>query len=508
MERTALTARIFVAVMAGALVALVLGLVWYALSETVLFAVHPALLALAAVSLAVLAAAVVTIILGGSIVEEGRRMVALAQRGRSTTADADPGAAFERLALTLDERNRQVSQLAARGLSAPVDEDARLVASYVVDTARTVSGDSTWLLAVLISESSELLPVGLYDADTRTEPAPLTDLHRWASVASGTGIGSSARKIEGPWGAFVAVGIDVPSRMAAVLYAPWEGRADPSNADLDLLALVGQHGATALDHALLYARVRAQASELDRLARVQADFLRGVTHDLQTPLTSIRALASELNAGAQDEDTRNDLDVIALQAERLRRMVSQLLIVSRLDAGALQPRIEVVRVRPLVERVWAALRPAGHRLELSEHGPQSLAIADTDRVELVLWAQLDNAVKYSPGGSPVEVRIETRPAEPAQIVIRVRDVGIGMDEATRSRAFDQFYRSEHARRLVPDGSGVGLYAVKGLVEAMGGNVAATSRLGEGAEIRLSLPAELVDADGQDLRTGVVRHLAS
>ena len=508
MERTSLTTRIFVAVMAGALVALVLGLAWYSLSETVLFTVHPALLALAAVSLAVLAAAVVTVVLGGSIVEEGRRMVALAQRGRSTPEGDDAGAAYERLALTLDERNRQVSQLAARGLSAPVDEDARRVAAYIVDTARTVSGDSTWLMAVLISESADLLPVGLYDADTRTEPAPLTDLHRWASVAAGTGQGSPARKIEGPWGAFVAVPFDVRTRMSAVLYAPWEGRADPSHAELDLLALVGQHGATALDHALLYARVRAQASELDRLAHVQSDFLRGVTHDLQTPLTSIRAMASELNAHAHDEETRNDLDVIAHQADRLRRMVSQLLIVSRLEAGAVQPRAEVVRIRPLVERVWAALRPTGHRLDLSEHGPQSLAIADPDRTEQVLWALLDNAVKYSPDESAVEVRIETSPAEPGGVVVRVRDVGIGMDEATRSRAFDQFYRSEQARRLVPDGSGVGLYAVRGLVEAMGGDVSATSRLGEGAEVCLNLPAELVDADGQDLGTGVVRHLAS
>jgi len=501
-ERAGLTTRIFLAVMAGALVALILGVAWYGLSESLLATVNPGLLALAAVILAVVAAAIVTVILGGSIIDESRSMLSLAQRGRADGAD-EAGAAHERLASMLEERNRQVSDLAARGVSAPIDQDARRVAAYVVDTARTVSGDPTWLLAVLVCEFADLLPPGVYDADRETQPADVTDLHRWASVATAQA-GAAACRLDGRWGAFVGVSIVVPGRMSALLFAPWEGRAEPSAAELDLLALVGQHAAIALDHALLFARVRAQASELDRLAGVQSDFLRGVTHDLQTPLTSIRAVASELRGRAgNDLDARNDLEVIVHQAERLRRMVSQLLIVSRLEAGPIQPRIEVLRVRPLVERTWGALRPPMHRLEIIEQGPDSLAMADPDRLEQVLWALLDNAVKYSPAGSTIEIRIEAGRAEPAHIIVRIRDAGIGMDAATQSHAFEQFFRSDEARRLVPDGSGVGLYAVKGLVEAMGGTVSATSRIGQGTEIGLRLPAELVGSDEQDLGTGVV-----
>ena len=142
----------------------------------------------------------------------------------------------------------------------------------------------------------------------------------------------------------------------------------PTPAELALLTLVGQHFGTALEHSLLYARVRSQADELNRLAAIQADFLRGVTHDLQTPLTSIGALATELRADdAVPQSARADLDTITHQAERLRRMVSQLLVASRLEAGVLTPQIEVFAVPPLVERTWAALR-AGRPFELDGRG--------------------------------------------------------------------------------------------------------------------------------------------
>jgi signal transduction histidine kinase len=235
-------------------------------------------------------------------------------------------------------------------------------------------------------------------------------------------------------------------------------------------------------------RVRRQADELDRLASVQADFLRGVTHDLQTPLTSIAALASELRADPSVGDAgRLDLETIAFQAERLRRMVGQLLVASRLEAGAFTPHVDVVAVRPLVERTWAALRP-DRPFEVVEEGEPHLAIADPDRLEQVLWALLDNAVKYSPEGSAITVAI--RPDD-GMLGVTVADLGMGMDEETQGRAFEQFYRSPNARSRAPDGSGVGLYAARGLIEAMGGRISVRSRLGAGTAITVTVPAEAV-----------------
>ena len=250
---------------------------------------------------------------------------------------------------------------------------------------------------------------------------------------------------------------------------------------------------TALEHSLLYAQVRSQADELNRLAGVQADFLRGVTHDLQTPLTSIGALATELRADEGVPDApASDLETIAHQAERLRRMVSQLLVASRLEAGALTPQQEVFAVPPLVERTWAALR-ADRPFELVVEGPPHLAVADPDRLEQVLWAVLDNAVKYSPAGSPIDV---AHRAAGDRLAVTVARPGRRHGRGDARGAFEQFYRSDQARKLAPDGSGVGLYAAHGLMGAMGGSIDIDSRLGEGTSITLGIPAEPSDESGE------------
>jgi two-component system sensor histidine kinase SenX3 len=229
------------------------------------------------------------------------------------------------------------------------------------------------------------------------------------------------------------------------------------------------------------------------VAGVQTDFLRGVTHDLQTPLTSIGALAAELKESAGlDEAALLDLDTIAHQADRLRRMVSQLLTVSRLEAGALTPRQEVFRAEPIVRRTWDALR-ADRSVEVVSEGPAHLTVGDPDRLEQALWAVLDNAVKYSPPGSTVRIAVAGRQRGPSSdglvTEVSITDHGAGMSAETRDHAFEQFYRSEDARRLAPDGSGVGLYAARGLVRAMGGDIALESRLGSGTSITITLPAE-------------------
>jgi signal transduction histidine kinase len=289
--------------------------------------------------------------------------------------------------------------------------------------------------------------------------------------------------------------------LRATLLAPWEGRPGPSPADLNLFGLIGQHAATAIEHALLYTRVRLQTDELNRMAAVQTDFLRGITHDLQTPLTSIRALASELQGSdVVDAAARIDLETIAHQADRLRRMVGQLLAVSRLEVGELTPRQEVFRAAPLVRRTWDALRDTAHGFSVEEAGPPHLVVADPDRLEQVLWALMDNAVKYSPAGSPVSLRIEGRasPSGPGLVSeISISDAGAGMDPTTAERAFEQFFRADDARRLVPDGSGIGLYAARGLVEAMGGQIRVASEPGKGTSMIVTLQAEHADDVADD-----------
>ena len=427
--------------------------------------------------------------------------------GPSAGAPADElaqlAAAHRRLATSLEVRDRQLHDLALHVGAATITAPASEVATRVVVAARDVTGDPTWSLAVLVSPDDSLLSAGTYEPGHAI--GAIEELHRWASTVrleerepDRSGGVLPATHVEGPWGAFVVVQLASADGLRALLYAPWEGRQAPTTAELGLFSLLGQNAATAIDHALLYARRNEQAAALDRMAAFQRDFLRAITHDLQTPLTSIRVLASELRqAELLQGDAGNALALIEQQAERLRRMVSQLLAVSRLEAGALIPRQDLFREEPIVRRAWEALHLADRPFVIESVGQDHLVVGDTDRFEQILWAVLENASKYSESGTEIAVRIQAAPNEEGGLVaeVAVTDIGLGMDAATAAQAFDQFFRGDVARERVPDGSGIGLYAARGLARAMGGEILLTSRLGHGTTLRIRLPAELAEADG-------------
>lgn len=489
MQPSGLWLRIFVGLLIAVIPPLVLLAAMLRIAEPLLAGADPALTASLVVAGAIVWAGILGVIYARSLGDTFRDLLALARRGAPVDA-GEPGAPSERLAALLEERNRQVGALAEQAGMVPIDDDPVHVIRSFVTTTGSIMGDRTWRCAVLATQGDEI-PAGVYHGlDDEREVEPIGDLETWASTAEAE---SPARHVEGPWGAFTVTAVTAGHhwQTTAILYAPWEGRPRPTRSELDLLVLVGRHAGTALQHSLLYARLRSQSDELSRLAAVQADFLRGVTHDLQTPLTSIGALATELRAdGSLPPSTHTDLETIAHQADRLRRLVSQLLVASRIEAGVFAPQVEVFHVRPLVERTWAALR-SNRSLKLAVAGAPHLAVADPDRLEQVLWAVMDNAVKYSPPDSPIEISIE---AGAGEVAITIRDHGAGMDDEARLHAFEQFYRSPSARRMAPDGSGVGLYAARGLIEAMGGSIELDSRLGSGTAVTIRVPAEPSDAE--------------
>jgi signal transduction histidine kinase len=487
--RTGLWLRLFVGLLLAVTppILFVVGVVL--VSESVLTDADPNLLAIGVVVATIVWAAVLAIAYARVLGDDVRSLVSLAERGEAA-GTPELGVESQRLASALEERNRQVTTLAREAGAVPIDDAPTRVVRALVAVARTVTRDATWHCAILDAADAEMLPRGSYGApDDSGEPVPIGDLERWAAVSAGE---AGASRVEGPWGAFVVVGLSNTERLRAVLLAPWEGRGEPSAAERAILALIGQHAGAALEHSLLYAQVRRQADELHRMAGIQADFLRGVTHDLQTPLTSIAALATELRASPELSPTSHaDLDTITHQADRLRRMVSQLLVASRLEAGVITPRTEVFAVRPLIERTWSALR-AERPFSFVENGEPHLAVGDPDRFEQVLWAVLDNAVKYSPADAAVSV--SSTPHD-GSLRLAICDQGMGMEPGTVDRVFEQFFRAPQARATVPDGSGIGLYAARGLLEAMGGTIAVTSQLGRGTTVTVTMPAEPAGHEG-------------
>ena len=283
-------------------------------------------------------------------------------------------------------------------------------------------------------------------------------------------------------------------------------------ADADLLALFARQLAAAVRNAQLYAETRS-------LSELKSEFLRGVSHNLQTPLTSIRAFAERLASHDGDRAAR----IIVEQADRLSRLVAQLLTVSRIEAGTLRPREEVVALAPMVRRAWESLGHDEIPFDLRDDAGAWLAIADRDWVDQVVWALLDNAVKHG-AGAPIDVAICVRPApgkatanapetahaagvtvvaggalrlpappavtavehEPERRVLDVvvRDRGPGVAPEMRGRIFDRF-----ATGAASGGTGLGLNVARGLVEAMGGSIRVEHPEGGGAAFAFTLPAE-------------------
>jgi len=255
-------------------------------------------------------------------------------------------------------------------------------------------------------------------------------------------------------------------------------------ADQDLLELFASEMAAAIRTARLFARVESQNRQLLELDAAKDDFLRGVSHNLQTPLTSIRAYADQLNDAAPDRR----LGIISEQSERLSRMVRQLLTVTRLESGALKPRSEVLAVGTRVRKAWEALGVDDIDFELDDRATGWLAVADPDQLDQVLWALLDNAVKYG-RGTPVSAVISVD-EDGRRVLLTIADGGEGVSDADRDRLFTRFERGGEA---APDGgSGLGLYVSRELCRAMGGDLVLEPDNGRGAAFTISLPGEPAD----------------
>ncbi|HEY7703136.1 MAG TPA: ATP-binding protein [Candidatus Limnocylindrales bacterium] len=252
-------------------------------------------------------------------------------------------------------------------------------------------------------------------------------------------------------------------------------------ADQDLFELFASAMAAAIRNAQLFATVESQNRQLLDLDAAKDEFLRGVSHNLQTPLTSIRAYAEQLDAASPDRR----LGIIAEQSERLSRMVRQLLTVTRLESGALRPRIEVVSLATRVRKAWEGLGVDGVAFELRDASDGWLAVADPDQLDQVLWALLDNAIKYG-GGAPVTASLAVD-EEARRIHLTIADDGPGVAETDRWRLFRRFERGSAS--VSDGGSGLGLYVSRELCRAMGGELVLAAAGERGAAFTVMLPGE-------------------
>ncbi|MGE5155493.1 MAG: sensor histidine kinase, partial [Bdellovibrio bacteriovorus] len=230
------------------------------------------------------------------------------------------------------------------------------------------------------------------------------------------------------------------------------------------------------------------------LAGQQQAFVSAVSHELKTPLTSIRMYAEMLRAGFADESRRETYyRYIHEESERLSRLIANVLQLSRMSRGDLRVAVQPVEIAQLMElvreRVTAPAERAGFRLELGCTTP-GLVQADPDAFVQVLINLVDNALKFAAHAEPRLIEIGCERLDAHWWRFRVRDYGPGVPRASRRRIFRLFYRGEEAVRQAVPGTGIGLALVQGLTLAMGGRVTVVNRE-PGAELRVDLPA----ADG-------------
>jgi two-component system sensor histidine kinase KdpD len=239
-------------------------------------------------------------------------------------------------------------------------------------------------------------------------------------------------------------------------------------------------------------RVAAMALESDRL---KTALLSSVSHDLRTPLAGIKAAATSL---LQDdiqwsaEDRRAFASDIDVEADRLTRLVSNLLDLSRIEAGGIQPDRDWEDVAEMILRVVERSTPQlrGHPVSVDVPDNLSPVYLDTVQIEQVLTNLLENAAKYSPAGSPISISASVAPGpDVSELRISVADRGPGISRAEQERVFDKFYRVRGSNRRAA-GTGMGLAIVHGLMAAHGGRVWVESEPGRGSTFVVALP--LVD----------------
>jgi PAS domain S-box-containing protein len=237
--------------------------------------------------------------------------------------------------------------------------------------------------------------------------------------------------------------------------------------------------------------VAGVATHVDVTSRIEADdardaFLGVLSHELRTPITSIYAGAELLARRLGSDESNAELAAgVADEANRLHRLIENLLVLSRVERGADLHRDDPILLHHLARRVMAyeAERWPGVRFELQIPPTLPAVTGDDSYAEQILRNLLSNAAKYGPPGGVIRLVLEH---EDECVTIHVLDEGPGFDPGSEERVFDLFYRAPSAVRTAP-GAGIGLYAVRALASAMNGRVWARTRPEGGAEVAVELP---------------------
>lgn len=296
-----------------------------------------------------------------------------------------------------------------------------------------------------------------------------------------------------------------PMKLASLLILPLRTRRevigaliiaanDPDRAMTDeklpLAELLTERASLAIENARLYTEQVEARHKLEDLSRLKDEFLSIASHELRTPVTSIKGytqLAKTLIKEGDLDTSEEYLDIALDQIDRMSRLILELLDVSRIETGRLEIRREPIPwsnfVRDAVHRHHTAV--SDRRFHISIPDDYKFVHGDRDRLEQVLGNLLENAVKYSPDGSDITVTVDDRVDS---LVTAVCDRGIGIPADELAQVFERFHRGRHVSSTNYGGLGLGLYITKQIIERHGGTIWVESKEGHGTTFFFSLPA--------------------
>ena len=225
------------------------------------------------------------------------------------------------------------------------------------------------------------------------------------------------------------------------------------------------------------------------LERTRSEFLATASHELRTPLAAVYGAVRTLRRDDRLSSPELDeqlLTMIETESHRLAEIVDQILVSTEVDRGSVPVRPEACDLRELCESAIASVRVrAPATIELALDVPRPVVVhTDPSRLRQVVVNLLDNAVKYSPKGGRVDVRVREHDGS---VEIEVADHGLGIPEEAQKRIFEKFVRLDPEMRLGVGGSGLGLYISRELVERMGGRLRVDSEPGRGSTFTIQLP---------------------
>ncbi len=250
--------------------------------------------------------------------------------------------------------------------------------------------------------------------------------------------------------------------------------------------------------------VLRDSTEIARVERTRRDFIANVSHELRTPLTSLLGYTETLFDESPDPKTREFLDIIRRNAQRMSRLTEDLLTLARVESGEDPLEPAPVFAQELLRDAQVSFnevaKSKGIAIEIAK-SPEVQVFADRDAVHQVFANLIDNALKYAPGHKNILVGAEER--QQGNVEFYVRDFGPGIPSEHLPRLFERFYRVDKARSREAGGTGLGLAIVKHIVLNHGGEAGVTSELGHGSTFWFRLPRAEVEADTPAV-TGVER----